>query len=62
MSEWSFWNKSDVDLKYSEFESAFGLILFTEIRSDKSLILRVIGLIFCLAALEQAIITSYIFY
>ena len=47
-----FGNKSDFDLKNSEVGFAFGLIL-VKIWSDKSLILRFLALIFCLAALER---------
>ena len=50
MSELSFWNKSDFDLKIA----CLGPLLvwfLVEIWSDKGLILRFLGLIFCLAAL-----------
>ena len=50
MSKISFWNKSDFDLKMAS--SGPLLVQFlVEIWSDKSLILRLLGLIFYLAAL-----------
>ena len=52
MSELGFGNQSDFDLKIAS--SGPLLVLFlVEIWSDKSLILKFIGLIFCLAALQS---------
>ena len=51
MSGLGFGNKSDFDLKIGSFGPL--LVCFSvEIWSDKSLILRFLGLIFCLAALD----------
>ena len=51
MSELGFRNKSDFDLKIASLGPLLVWFL-VEMWSDKSLILRYLGLIFCLAALE----------
>ena len=51
MAELSFYNKSDFDLKIACLGPLLVCFL-EEIWSDKSLILRCLGLIFCLAALR----------
>ena len=51
MSGLGFGNKSDFDLKIASFGPLLVRFL-VEIWSDKSLILRFLGLIFCLAALD----------
>ena len=57
MLELSFYNKSDFDLKIAS--SGPLLVWFlVEMWSDKSLILRFLGLIFCLAALCSALFTA----
>ena len=53
MSELGFGNQSDFDLKIVSL-SPLLVCFLVEIWSDKSLILRFLGLIFCLAALLQA--------
>ena len=51
MSELGFGNQSDFDLKIVSLGLLLVLFL-VEIWSDKSLIFRFLGLIFCLAALD----------
>ena len=50
MSELCFWNKSDFELKIASLGPLL-VWLLVEIWSDKSQILKFLGLIFCLAAL-----------
>jgi hypothetical protein len=54
MLELTFLNKSDFDLKIASLGSLLVRFL-VEIWSDKSLILRFQGLIFCLVALEKVV-------
>ena len=59
MSELGFGNQSDFDLKIVSLGLLLVLFL-VEIWSDKSLILRFLGLIFCLAVLHmrEGVLTS----
>ena len=56
MSEFGFGNQPDFDLKIASFGPLLVWFL-VEIWYDKSLILRFLGLIFCLTALECLLLT-----
>ena len=57
MSESGFWNKSDYDLKIASLGPLLVWFL-VEVWSDKCLIWRFLGLIFCLAALIKVCLSA----